>query len=287
MNDLPHVVEISGASFQEQVVEKSHEVPVLVDFWADWCAPCKMLLPVLLKLADEYQGKFQLVKINTEVERELAAQHGIRSLPTLRLYLNGEVVEEILGAQPEAALRTLIDSYIQRESDLRLQEALALHQQGDTSRALALLEQAYRDDPDNPRLPLPFARLCLEDNQFERADQILQALPRELREQPETAGLQQLVELARSLSDAPALEELENAMRSDAGQSAVRYQLAARQTLAADYDNALINFLELLKRDRNYGDGAAQRGLLAIFALLGDQDPRVTSYRRQMFTLLH
>ena len=287
MNDLPHVVEISGASFQEQVVEKSREVPVLVDFWADWCAPCKMLLPILLKLVDEYQGKFQLVKINTEVERELAAQHGIRSLPTLRLYLNGEVVEEILGAQPEAALRTLIDGYIQRESDLRLQEALASHQQGDTSGALALLEQAYRDDPDNPRLPLPYARLCLEDNQFERADQILQALPRELREQPETAGLQQLVELARSLSDAPGLEELEHALRSDAAQSAVRYQLAARQTLAADYDNALINFLELLKRDRNYGDGAAQRGLLAIFALLGDQDPRVTSYRRQMFTLLH
>jgi len=287
MNDLPHVIEISGASLQEQVVEKSREVPVLVDFWADWCAPCKMLLPILLKLADEYQGKFQLVKINTEVERELAAQHGIRSLPTLRLYLNGEVVEEILGAQPEAALRTLIDGYIQRESDLRLQEALTSHQQGDTSGALALLEQAYRDDPDNPRLPLPYARLCIEDNQFERADQILQALPRELREQPETAGLQQLVELARSLSDAPGLKELENVLRADAGQSAVRYQLAARQTLAADYDNALINFLELLKRDRNYGDGAAQRGLLAIFALLGDQDPRVTSYRRQMFTLLH
>jgi putative thioredoxin len=287
MSELPNVVEVSESNFPEQVIAASEQVPVLVDFWADWCAPCKMLLPVLLKLAQEYGDKLRIAKINTDVERELAAEHGIRSLPTLRLYRHGQVVEQVLGAQPEAALRTLIDAYIERESDRLLAEALTLAQSGDRDRALELMTQAYRDDPDNPRLPLEYARLCLEANQVDRAEEVLQALPRELREQPQARNLQALVELTRSISGAPPLEELEAALEADPKQPQLRFQLAARQTLAADYDRALENFLELMKQDRDYGEGAAQRGLLAIFALLGDEDERVTRYRRQIFALLH
>jgi len=287
MSELPNVVEVSASNFPEQVIAASEQVPVLVDFWADWCAPCKMLLPVLLKLAQEYGEKLRLAKVNTEVERGLAAQHGIRSLPTLRLYRHGQVVEEILGAQPEATLRTLIDAYMERESDRLLAEALTLAQSGERVEALQLMAQAYRDDPDNPRLPFEYARLCLETDQPDRAEEVLQALPRELRERPQARSLQALLELTRSTSGAPPIQELESALAADPKQPRARFQLAARQTLAADYDRALENFLELLKQDRDFGAGAAQRGLLAVFALLGDEDERVTRYRRQMFALLH
>jgi len=245
------------------------------------------LLPVLLRLAEEYGDKLRLAKVDTEAERELAAEHGIRSLPTLRLYRHGQVMEEILGAQPETTLRGLIDAYIERESDRLLAEALALAQAGEQARALDLMRQAHNEDPDNPRLGLEYARLCLEAEQADRAEEVLQAMPRELREQPQARSLQALVELTRSTTGAPSLKELQSALSADPGQPEMRFQLAARQTLAGDYDQALENFLALLKQNREYGDGAAQRGLLAVFAMLGDADERVTRYRRQMFALLH
>jgi len=287
MSELSNVIEVTETSFQQQVIEKSGEVPVLVDFWADWCAPCKMQLPILLKLAGEYPDQLRIAKINTDQERALAEQHGIRSLPTLRLYRHGEVVEEVLGTQPEATLRTLIDAYIERESDRSLQRALELDAQGRRSEALQLLEQACKDDPDNPQLPLKYARLCIDDQQMERAGEIIRALPRELREAPEAASLQALLEFSRTITDAPSAAELEATLDEDPKQSEPRYQLAARQVLAGDYDNALGNFMELLKQDRNYRDGAAQRGLLTVFALLDEDDGRIAGYRRQMFALLH
>ena len=287
MSDLANVIEVSESGFQQQVIEKSGEIPVLVDFWADWCAPCKMQLPVLLTLAGEYRDQLRIAKVNTDQERSLAEQHGIRSLPTLRLYRHGEVVEEVLGAQPEATLRKLIDAYIERESDRRLQQVIELDAQGRRSEALQLMEQTYREDPDNPRLPLKYARLCVDDNQLDRAGEIIQALPRELREASEVRSLQALLEFSRSITDAPSAAELEAALDKDPKQSEPRYQLAARQTLDGDYDDALESFMTLLQQDRNYRDGAAQRGLLAVFALLHEDDERIARYRRQMFALLH
>jgi len=287
MSELSNVIEVTESDFQQQVIEKSGEIPVLVDFWADWCAPCKMQLPALLKLAGEYRDRLRIAKINTDQERALAEQHAIRSLPTMRLYRHGEVVEEVLGAQPEAMLRTLINAYIERESDRSLQRALELDAQGRRGEALQLLEQAYKDDPDNPKLPLRYARLCIDDHQLDRAGEIIQALPREIREAPEAASLQALLDFSRSITDAPSAAELESALNVDPKRSELRYQLAARQLLAGDHDKALENFMELLKQDRNYREGAAQRGLLTVFALLDEDDERIPGYRRQMFALLH
>jgi putative thioredoxin len=287
MNELANVVEVTETNFQQEVVEKSSQLPVLVDFWADWCAPCKMQLPVLLKLAEAYPEQLRIAKVNTDQERALAEQHGIRSLPTLRLYRYGEVVEEMLGAQPEAGLRTLVEAYIERESDHILQQALELDAQGKTDEALPLLERAYRDDPENPRLPLAYARLCIQENHLDRAAEIIQALPRELLETSEAKSLRSLLEFSRAVAEAPSTVELESALKENPAQSEARYQLAARQLIAADYDNALDNFMLLLKQDRRYGDGAAQRGLLTVFELLDEDDDRIARYRRQMFALLH
>ena len=287
MTDSPHITEVNESTFQQQVIERSKDVPVLVDFWADWCAPCKMLMPVLQKLVEEYQGAFELAKVNTDLERNLAAQHGIRSLPTLRLYRHGEVAEEVMGAQPESVLREMLDNYIERASDALMQQALALHAQGERGQALELLEQASRDDPDNLRLPLEIARLLIEDGQLDRAEGVLATLPVALLDEPEVGGLRTLLEFSRAAADAPSAEALESTLATDPAQSEARYQLAARQALAADYSQALDNFMELLRRDRAYGEGAAQKALVAIFALLGDADGRVAKYRRQMFNLLH
>jgi putative thioredoxin len=281
------MIELNESNFETEVIKKSHQVPVLVDFWADWCAPCRMLVPVLAKLADDYQDKLQIAKVNTEVERGLAQQHGIRSLPTLHLYRYGELVEQLLGAQPESTLRALIEAYLARASDKTLQEALAQAAEGHRTQALQLLEWAWREDPGNSRLPIPLARLYIEDGQFENAASLLKALPHELRESDTAKGLQLLVEFASTAAAAPDTDKLMSKLHDNTADSGTRFQLASKQVVAGDYDAALDNLMELLKHDRGFGDGAAQRGLLAVFSLLGEDDPRVGAYRRKMFTLLH
>ena len=281
------MLELNEANFQQEVIQKSHEVPVLVDFWADWCAPCKMIAPILDQLAGDYGDLLQIGKVNTDQERHLSEQHGIRSLPTLRLYRNGEVVEEVLGAQPESALRALVDAYLVRASDSSLEQALAVAAGGDISGALQLLESAYAEDPGNPHLPLPLARLYIQDQQLDKAAGLLDTLPRELRDSDEGKGLRQLVEFATIAVQAPDPATLEQNLADHPDDAEARYQLAARQLVAGDYDAALESFLELLKKHRNFGDGAAQRGLLAVFSLLGETDERVGAYRRKMFALLH
>jgi putative thioredoxin len=281
------MIELNAGNFEAEVIRKSQHMPVLVDFWADWCAPCKMLVPVLAKLAVDYADRLHITKVNTDRERDLARQYGIRSLPTLHLYSNGRLVEEVLGAQPESTLRALIENYLVRKSDDALHKALASAEAGDLAQALQTLEQALAEDPQNPRLPLELARLYLEDEQFDKAAGLLESQPRELRESDQGKSLQLMLEFAAASAGNPDTGSLTSQLEENPANSEARFRLASSQLTAGDYDAALENFLELLKRERNYGDGAAQRGLLAVFSLLGENDERVGSYRRKMFNLLH
>ncbi len=287
MNDTSNIFEVNASNFDPVVVDNSRRVPVLVDFWADWCAPCKMLMPVLQKLAADYGDNFVLAKVNTEVERELAARHGIRSLPTLRLYRHGEVVDEVMGAQPEAALRAMIEPWIERESDRVLAQALAQAEQGRLQEALAMLDAAAADDPDNTRLRLAQAQLSLQAGDPDRAESLFQALPADVRQSDQGRSLATLLEFARAAAAAPDRASLERQVQAEPDDAEARYRLAARQVLEGRHDEALETLMELLKRDPRYGDGAARRALLGLFGLLGEDDPRVGRYRRQMFALLH
>ena len=134
MAHSPHIADVTERDFDAQVIQRSHTVPVLVDFWATWCAPCQTLMPLLARLADEYQGKFFLAKVNTDKEQKLAAQHGIRSLPTVKLFRNGSAVDGFMGAQPERAVRALLDKYATSESETLIDDAVRAQQAGDTPR---------------------------------------------------------------------------------------------------------------------------------------------------------
>ncbi|HKJ08284.1 MAG TPA: thioredoxin, partial [Gammaproteobacteria bacterium] len=142
MDESPFIFEVTEANYDALVLEKSREVPVLVDFWAEWCGPCQMQMPVLKKLAEAYQGKFVIAKIDTDRERALAASHGIRSIPTMKLFVDGEIVEEILGAQTETDLRLLLERYIPRESDQVRQAAWQAYEQGNADQAMSMLQVA-------------------------------------------------------------------------------------------------------------------------------------------------
>ena len=280
------MMEINESNFETEVLVRSHEMPVLVDFWADWCAPCKSLMPVLDKLYSDYQGQLQIVKINTDEQRSLAEANGIRSLPTLRLYRDGEVVEEVMGAQPESVLRELIDPHLVRASNSVLRDVQALASGGQTEAAIKLLEQGMQEDPGNPNLPMALARLCMADGQLERAAELLESLPRDQRDSEDGKNLKLLLEFARVAADADDPDKLSATLRDNPGNAPAWHQLGAQQIVNGDYSAALESFMELLKCDRTYGGNAAQKGLIALFGLLGENDERVGRYRRQMASLL-
>ncbi len=287
MTASPNVFDVTQASYAQLVIENSRHVPVLVDFWADWCGPCKMQLPILLKLATEYQGKFLLAKIDTDSERELTQLHNIRSIPTMKLFRDGEVVEEILAAQTESTLRTLLDKYVARESDATREQAAQLAASGDISAALNLLRTAAQSDPDNPRAQLDFVRTAMEAGMTAEAEQAFSAMPRDIRESPELRRYAALLEFSKQLGDAPDRAILEQRIAQNGDDLKAREQLAAELALVGDMDAALEQYLEILRRDRRYGDDAGRKGVLAVFELLGNSGALVNRYRALMFTLLH
>ncbi|MDH3900320.1 MAG: thioredoxin [Gammaproteobacteria bacterium] len=287
MNDLPHIYDVTDEGFQAAVVERSQQVPVLVDFWAEWCGPCQMQIPVLKKLIEEHNGQVLLAKVNTDEQRGLAREHGIRSLPTMRLYKDGAVVEEILGAQTEATLRVLLDRYVTRASDQLRSAALETHRQGHSTDALRLLREARESDPDNHRIQLDYAGIELELGDAAGAQATLDALPRDIREEAEAVRLYALLGFARIAANAPSTEDLENRVGQQPDDLQARHQLAARRVLADRPELALQELLYIVQHDRNYGEDAGRKGLLAVFDLLGNEGDLVSDYRRKLFNSIY
>jgi putative thioredoxin len=286
MSNSPYVIEVTEENYQNAVVEQSMQVPVLVDFWASWCQPCQMLMPILAKLADDYRGKFILAKINTEEQQALAARFGIRSIPTVKLFRNGEPVDEFAGALPEAEIRKFLDKHIPRESDALVEQAQQLLLQGDTEAALALLEQARASDPANGNIDLALAQTHAAAGDITKSEEILARLPADLRDKPEVRTLQGLLFFEGLLADAPAEEELARRLEADADDAEARYLLAAHHAVNQRYEEAMDALLQLMKKNRDYGDDAARKALLKLFDVLGD-DPLVPRYRSRMMSLIY
>jgi len=287
MNDSQHITEVTNNTFDAQVIERSNSVPVLVDYWAAWCGPCQMQMPVLKKLVEDYAGKFILAKVNTDEQRELAQAHGIRSLPTMRLYKDGEMVEEILAAQSESTLRIVLDRYIERESDVIRARAMQAWHQGEHDEALSLLHEAHLAEPDNHQLTLAYAELQMRRGQLDEAAALIAALPRDVRDEQEAMRLSALLEFSMVAKQAAPVTALESAVASNPDDLEARYQLAANYVLNQQMEPALAAFLELFQRDRSFRDDAGRKGMLAVFDLLENQGDLVNDYRRRLFTLMH
>ncbi len=287
MSHSPNVVTVTAQDFQAIVLDGSFDRPVLVDFWADWCAPCRTLMPLLAKLAAEYGGRFVLAKVNTEEEQALAAQFGIRSLPTVQLFKSGRAVDQFMGALPESQVREFLDRHLPRLSDGLLARALDLMAAGDLAGAGSLIEQARASDPGNARLRLAEVQFAAARGEIAEAMAALDGLPIELSNDPEVAALRGQLRFAGALEGAPSEAELAARVGANPGDSQAHYQLAAYRVLRGDYEAALEELLDLMKRDRAYGEDAGRKGMLAIFDLLGGGHDLVARYRARMMNVLY
>jgi putative thioredoxin len=245
-----------------------------------------MLMPVLARLADEYQGKFLLAKLNTEEEQEIAAQFGIRGIPNCKLFRDGRVIDEFTGALPEQAVRQFLDQHVPRDSDAQVARALDCLAAGDTDAVVSLLTAARESDPDNPRVTLALARAQAASGDIAAAEASLDSLPAAEQDQPEAVALRSQLFFAGQVADAPGAAELEARLAADPADLEALHQLALRRVVEQDYDSAMELLLQLMQKDRNFGEDAGRQGLLQVFELLGD-DARVSQYRRRMASLLH
>lgn len=287
MSESPYVFEVTQHNFATVVVENSQRVPVLVDFWADWCQPCQTLTPLLTKLAQEYRGGFILAKVNADAEQGLAGHFRVRSLPTVMVVWQGQIVDQMVGVQPESAYRAVIDQLRASPGDQIVEQVNALWQHGRQKQAIELLREALKHDPDRVELKVTLADKLIQLDRGEEARTLLQSLPAEERDRQPASGLLARLQFADLAQGAPDLATLEAQVRAKPDDCAARRQLAARYVLAGDYEAALEQFMDILRRDPKFGDEAGRKGLIALFEMLGNENPLVIAYRRRMFSLLH
>ena len=290
MTDSPYITEVTEENFQSVILDGSMQQPVLIDFWASWCQPCQALMPLLAKLADEYQGKFILAKINTEEQQAIAAQFQIRSIPAVKLVYQGKLVDEFAGALPESEVRAFLDKHIPHEAsegENAIEQAYTLLMQGESDQAAVLIQQVLEAEPSNPQAIVAFAKLKATLGDMSAATEALDSLPREEQDKPEVAAMRAQMVFDKVASEAPAIEDLNAMLLADEKNSEARYQLAAQLVMQGQLETALEHLLVLMRSDREYEDDAARKAMIQVFDILGGDHPITKTYRTRMFNYLY
>ena len=285
----PFSLDVGSADFQEKVLDASHRAPVLVDFWAEWCAPCRVLKPILEKLAADYGGRFILAKLNSDQNQELAARFGVRGIPNVKAFRDGKLVDEFTGALPEAQIRAFIDNLLPSPAEPLRVAAQAARARGEIDVAASLLGDARELDPANEVVLLDLAELDLDQQQTDAARTILDALEHRAKDTARHGALQARLKLvAAGAGVDPAV--LAARIAANADDLDARLQLAHVLALAHDYRPALEQLLVIVRRDRKWQDEAARKSMLDLFALLGSNaqyDDLVREFRIQLARTLN
>src|SRR5512143_1207840 len=277
-----HALDVGLADFPQRVLEESKHRPVVVDFWAPWCGPCKSLKPILEKLAAEYGGKFLLAKINSDDNQELAARYGVRGIPSVKAFVGGVPVDEFSGALPEGEVRAFLDRLIPGPAEELRQQAAAARMAGDSAGALKLLAEASRIDPDHVGVRLDAAEIMLDLNEGDEAGRLIGSVPDDADARV-PALRARLQFMGAAGEDEAALNARVAANENDLE---ARLKLANLLVAAGRYEAGMGHLLEIVRRDRSFGDDAGRKTLLSVFDLLGGGD-LVSRYRRLLASALN
>jgi len=282
------IFDATQANFEAEVLNASFDQPVLVDFWATWCEPCKTLGPLIEKVVGEYNGAIKLAKVDCDKEQQLAAMFGVRSIPTVVLVREGQLVDGFTGALPEAQLREFLARHVQPGEPIDedfVEEDLAPPVVETPEQAIARIQQDMAKEPDRAELKLDLALAQMRVGNASAAQAELDSLPANLASDDRARRLRGQLEFAHALKDAPSTAELQQRIAKDPADHAARDLLGLRLLLDGDPAGGLDQLLSVLKADRNWNDGQAKKHLVAAFNVLDDAE-LVGTYRRKMSSLL-
>lgn len=281
-----NIVEINEQNFQQSVLDESNKRLVVIDFWADWCAPCKALMPVLEKLTNEYAGQFLLAKINADEQPNIAGQFGIRSLPTVIFMKDGQPIDAFQGAQSEKEIREVLDKHLPKLWDAQLAEAQEKLAEKDFDAAMTLLRPAYKDSGQRYDISMSLAFTLIELNRCDEAQTVMDAIPLVDRE-AHYERLLAMIELKQAAGKSPEIEVLENQLNEDPDNFEVAYQLALQLSQNNHFKESLELLLTIIKKDKGFKEGAAKKAFLDVLASIGKGEALAVEYQRKFFNLLY
>ncbi len=283
MSEQPIVLEATRDNFAKLVLENSRKGLVLVDFWAEWAGPSLRQRELLLRLAGDYGGRFLLVTVNTDRQKDVAREFGVKSLPSCKLFRDGKPVEHVHGMQTESDYRELIERHVVPLADNVQAAALKAWQGGDREKAVQVLAEGAMAEPDNAALPLLLAKLLIRDDRAEDACSVLNSLPQGVREEARIERLRTHLALVLAARDAESESGLRAVLAEAPDRSEIRFTLAALYLMAGEYGAALEQLSELQRRDPDYCERLPRRALLVLLDLLGPEDERAQRYRKILF----
>jgi putative thioredoxin len=311
------VGDVTTASFEAEVVEASMHQPVVIDFWAPWCGPCRALTPVLEKLAGEYKGKVKVVKINSDDNPELSQAFRVRSIPYVAALVGGQLADQFLGAKPEGEVRAFFDRVLKvfaqampeaaaaltaepieaappaTPAEAKRHEAAQLVQNGDLDGAIDALKAALALDPGSMAARMDLAELELAADRFDAAKQHLALVELKPEEREEAARLDSLkarIATLEAVKDLPATEELEARLKANPADKQARYDLAQALIAEGVFEEALEHLMEIVRGDRKWNEEAARKAMINVFNMLAGNDQYadlVSAYRRALATALN
>lgn len=261
--------------FQKDVIEKSYDKPIIVDFWAEWCAPCRMIGPILEKLAEENKDNWELMKVDTDKNQQIATRYGVRGIPNVKLFRNGEVINEFTGALPEPAIKEWLKKSIPSKFADQIEHAKVLLKNGNLSNAKIILEDVRKGDVNNSEVKILLAKILLFDDQKEA-----------LRLLQNADGNLSNIELAEAIGIIAELLKREKDSFSDSDVKE-KYLSAIEDIRKKDFDSALTKFIETIRTERSYDEDGSRKACIAIFKFLGEDNEITLKNRRDFGSALY
>ncbi|GMR05790.1 MAG: thioredoxin [Gammaproteobacteria bacterium] len=288
MTISPYIFDLKSSEFDELVLANSDKGPVLVNFWSAKAAPCMMLIPRLVKLCSEYRGRFLLGMVNTDQETDLVRRLGVTSLPYVRIYKKGEVVETIRGAESEISLRQILAKHMPQVLSPLHTQAIKHVQSGKIDVALQLMAEAVIETPDDVRIPADMLKLLMQEGRFVEAEKLAYSIPQTLQNDPSINQLMTHLELINASpedneSSIEAINVLYEKLNEEVDLN-IRLELASRLLKIDDIENSLEQLYQIRQKDRAFRNNLGHRGMLALFNLLGNSGDVYETYRKKIMT---